>query len=127
MAKQAQAPALPAGNRELVMLADVLAREKNVSRDVVFAALELALASATKKKYPEDIDVRVSMDPATGAYETFRRWRVVPDDEPDYNTAQMYCLERRRTASRTRSSATTSRRRCPTWNSAASARRPRSR
>ena len=83
----------PAGNRELVMLADVLAREKNVSRDVVFGALELALASATKKKYPEDIDVRVSIDRNTGAYETFRRWRVVVDDEPDYNTAQMYCLE----------------------------------
>ncbi|HEX2650943.1 MAG TPA: transcription termination factor NusA [Burkholderiales bacterium] len=75
------------------MLADVLAREKNVPRDIVFGALELALASATKKKYSEDIDVRVSMDKNTGAYETFRRWRVVVDDEPDYNTAQMYCLE----------------------------------
>ncbi len=93
MAKQAQAETPPAGNRELVLLADALAREKNVAQDVVFGALELALASATKKKYPEDIDVRVSMDRATGAYETFRRWRVVVDDEPDYNTAQMYCLE----------------------------------
>jgi N utilization substance protein A len=93
MAKQAQEPTQPAGNRELVLLADALAREKNVNRDVVFGALELALASATKKKYPEDIDVRVSMDRNTGAYETFRRWRVVVDDEPEYNTAQMYCLE----------------------------------
>src|SRR5690242_14057817 len=75
------------------MLVDVLAREKNVPRDIVFGALELALASATKKKYSEDIDVRVSMDRNTGAYETFRRWRVVVDDEPEYNTAQMYCLE----------------------------------
>jgi N utilization substance protein A len=81
------------GNRELVLLADALAREKNVARDVVFGALELALASATKKKYSEDIDVRVAMDKNTGAYETFRRWRVVLDDEPEYNTAQMYCLE----------------------------------
>ena len=48
-----------AGNRELVMLVDVLAREKNVPRDIVFGALEMALASATKKKYTEDIDVRV--------------------------------------------------------------------
>ena len=93
MAKQVQAETPPAGTRELVLLADALAREKNVARDVVFGALELALASATKKKYPEDIDVRVSMDRATGAYETFRRWRVVVDDEPEYNTAQMYCLE----------------------------------
>ena len=59
-------------NRELVMLVDVLAREKNVPRDIVFGALEMALASATKKKYTEDIDVRVAVDKNTGAYETFR-------------------------------------------------------
>src|SRR4051794_34670446 len=69
------------GNRELVMLVDVLAREKNVPRDIVFGALEMALASATKKKYVEDIDVRVSVDKNTGAYESFRRWKVVSDDD----------------------------------------------
>ncbi len=82
-----------AGNRELVMLVDVLAREKNVPRDIVFGALEMALASATKKKYTEDIDVRVHVDRNTGAYETFRRWRVLPDDAPDWNTAQMLSVE----------------------------------
>src|SRR5215216_7462203 len=82
-----------AGNRELVMLVDVLAREKNVPRDIVFGALEMALASATKKKYTEDIDVRVAVDKNTGAYETFRRWRVLPDDAPDWNTAQMLSVE----------------------------------
>jgi N utilization substance protein A len=72
---------LNAGNRELVMLVDVLAREKNVPRDIVFGALEMALASATKKKYSEDIDVRVAVDKNTGAYESFRRWKVVQDDD----------------------------------------------
>src|SRR5438874_1254638 len=81
------------GNRELVMLVDVLAREKNVPRDIVFGALEMALASATKKKYSEDIDVRVHVDRNTGAYETFRRWKVLPDDTPEWNTAQMLSLE----------------------------------
>jgi N utilization substance protein A len=67
--------------RELLMLVDVLAREKNVARDVVFGALELALASATKKRFKsDDVDIRVSIDPETGAYETFRRWLVVPDE-----------------------------------------------
>src|SRR4051812_8022685 len=75
------------------MLADVLAREKNVPRDIVFGALELALASATKKKYTEDIDVRVAVDKTTGAYESFRRWRVCPDDAPEWNTAQMLSVE----------------------------------
>jgi len=69
------------GNKELVMLVDVLAREKNVPRDIVFGALEMALASATKKKYSEDIDVRVTVDKNSGNYESFRRWKVVSDDD----------------------------------------------
>ena len=80
---------LVAGNRELVMLVDVLAREKNVPRDIVFGALEMALASATKKKYSEDIDVRVHVDRNTGAYESFRRWKVVPDDALEAPPAQI--------------------------------------
>ena len=66
-------------NRELLMLVDAISREKNVERDVVFAAVELALASATKKIYPEGTEIRVSIDRDSGVYETFRRWLVVPD------------------------------------------------
>src|SRR5688500_229753 len=84
---------IAAGNRELVMLVDVLAREKNVPRDIVFGALEMALASAPKKKYTEDVDVRVQVDRNTGAYLSFRRWKVLPDDAPDWNTAQMLSVE----------------------------------
>ena len=82
-----------AGNRELVMLVDVLAREKNVPRDIVFGALEMALASATKKKYSEDIDVRVSVDKNTGAYESFRRWKVVSDDDMETPMPQALHIE----------------------------------
>ena len=49
--------------REVLLLVDALAREKNVEKDIVFIALELALASATKKRFHEDADVRVSIDP----------------------------------------------------------------
>jgi N utilization substance protein A len=70
-----------------LMLVDVLAREKNVNKDVVFATLEAALASATKKLFEEDVDIRVHIDRESGVHETYRRWRVVPDDaglqEPD--------------------------------------------
>jgi transcription termination/antitermination protein NusA len=72
---------------------DALAREKNVNRDVVFGALEMALASATKKRFTEDVDVRVEIDKGTGDYKAFRRWHVVPDDTPEWNTAQMLSLE----------------------------------
>ena len=66
-------------NREMLMLVDAISREKTVERDVVFAAVEAALASATKKLHGGEMDVRVAVDRETGEYETFRRWLVVPD------------------------------------------------
>ena len=80
-------------SREILLLVDALAREKNVNRDVVFGALELALASATKKRFTDDVDVRVAIDRDTGSYEAFRRWKVVLDDAPDYIQAQMLSVE----------------------------------
>ena len=67
-------------NRELLMLVDALSREKNVDREVVFAAVESALSSATKKLYEGEVDIRVAVDRESGNYETFRRWHVVPDE-----------------------------------------------
>jgi N utilization substance protein A len=76
-------------SREILMLVDALAREKNVNRDVVFGALEMALASATKKRFQEEADVRVAIDRDTGDYESFRRWQVVPDDQIENPPAQI--------------------------------------
>ncbi|TSE20576.1 Transcription termination/antitermination protein NusA [Tepidimonas alkaliphilus] len=67
-------------NREMLMLIDAISREKNVEPRVVIGAVEAALASATKKLLGGDADVRVQINPETGSYETFRRWKVVPDE-----------------------------------------------
>ena len=67
-------------NRELLMLVEAISREKNVERDVVFGAVEAALAQAAKKLYEGEVDLRVGIDRDTGEYETFRRWHVVPDE-----------------------------------------------
>lgn len=68
-------------NREMLMLVDAISREKNVERDVVFGAVESALAQATKKLHAGgEVDIRVSVDRDSGVYETFRRWHVVPDE-----------------------------------------------
>jgi transcription termination/antitermination protein NusA len=67
-------------SREILLLVDALAREKNVNKDVVFVALEMALASATKKRFSDDADVRVAVDRETGDFESFRRWQVVADE-----------------------------------------------
>jgi len=67
--------------REILMTVDVLAREKNVPREIVFGALESALAAATKKLFnEEDVEVRVALDRESGEYDAFRRWLVVPDE-----------------------------------------------
>ena len=67
-------------NREMLMLVEAISREKNVERDVVFGAVEAALAQATKKLFQGDVDIRVAVDRDSGSYETFRRWHVVPDE-----------------------------------------------
>jgi N utilization substance protein A len=73
-------------SKEILLVVDVVSNEKGVDRDVIFGAIEAALASATKKRHLEDIDARVAIDRNTGEYQTFRRWEVVeesadPDDE----------------------------------------------
>ena len=67
-------------SREILMLVDALAREKNVDKEVVFGALEHALAQATKKRYEGEVDIRVAIDRDSGEFESFRRWHVVPDE-----------------------------------------------
>lgn len=68
-------------SRDVLLLVDALAREKNVDKEIVFGALESALASATKKRFvDEEADVRVSIDRQSGEYESFRRWMVCDDE-----------------------------------------------
>ncbi|SDB46079.1 NusA antitermination factor [Pseudidiomarina indica] len=67
--------------KEILLVAEAVSNEKDVSKEKIFEALESALAHATKKKYDGDIDVRVSIDRQTGEFDTFRRWLVVDDSE----------------------------------------------
>ena len=83
-------------SRDLLMLADALAREKNVEREIVFQSLESALASATKKRFTDEVDVRVSIDRTSGDYESFRRWQVVPDGELEDHDLQIILTEARK-------------------------------
>jgi N utilization substance protein A len=67
-------------SREVLLLVDALSREKNVDKEVVFSALESALASATKKRYEDEADVRVAINRNTGEFKSFRRWEVKDDE-----------------------------------------------
>ncbi len=67
-------------SKEILLVVDAVSNEKGVSKEIIFGAIEAALATATKKRYEGDIDVRVEIDRETGDYKAFRRWLVVPDD-----------------------------------------------
>ncbi|MFO1435989.1 MAG: transcription termination factor NusA [Gammaproteobacteria bacterium] len=66
-------------NKEILTVVEVVSNEKGVAEDVIFEALEAALASATKRRYQADVDVRVAIDRKTGDYAAFRRWEVIDD------------------------------------------------
>ena len=68
-------------NKEILAVVDVVSSEKGVSKDVIFEAIEAALAMATKKRNREDIESRVAIDRETGSYETFRLWEVMDNDD----------------------------------------------
>ena len=83
-------------SREILLLVDALAHEKNVDKEVIFSALEYALASATKKRFADDADVRVQINREDGEYESFRRWTLLTDDQALENSAaQMYADDER--------------------------------
>jgi N utilization substance protein A len=67
-------------SKEILLVVDAVSNEKGVDTEIIFEAIEAALASAAKKRHGGDIDVRVAIDRETGDYDTFRRWEVIPDD-----------------------------------------------
>ncbi len=67
-------------NKEILLVVDAVSNEKGVDENIIFEALEAALATATRRKHGVEIDVRVSIDRQTGGYDTFRRWEIVEDD-----------------------------------------------
>lgn len=85
-------------NKDILLVVDAVSNEKGVDKEIIFEAMEAALASATKKKNREDIEVRVCIDRATGDYETFRRWEIVDEKdeegeaitEPEFPARQLF-------------------------------------
>ncbi|MGQ7959440.1 transcription termination factor NusA [Pseudomonas sp. SP16.1] len=68
-------------SKEVLLVVESVSNEKGVPAGVIFEALELALATATKKRFEDEVDLRVSINRHNGSYETFRRWTVVDESE----------------------------------------------
>ena len=71
-------------NKNILLMVDVVSNEKGVEKEMIFLALEAALASAGKEKYGDESELRVSIDRQTGEYDTYRRWSVLEDDSEDF-------------------------------------------
>ncbi|MAU92123.1 MAG: transcription termination/antitermination protein NusA [Gammaproteobacteria bacterium TMED182] len=77
-------------SKEILLVVESVSNEKGVSEEIIFDALEVALATATKKRYSEESDIRVAIDRETGLYDSFRRWTVLTEDEElEFPDAQM--------------------------------------
>ncbi len=79
-------------NKEILMVVDVVSNEKGIDKEIIFEALEAALASATRKKHGGEIDAKVVIDRQTGSYETFRVWKVVDDEDPEFESPKTQIL-----------------------------------
>jgi len=80
-------------SKEILYVADAVSNEKGVDKEIIFQAIESALATATRKKQGKDIEVRVDIDRETGDYDTYRRWLVVEDGVPMENPLGEITLE----------------------------------
>ena len=78
---------------EILLVAESVSGEKNLPKEVIFEAIELALASATKKRYMEPTEILVEIDQSTGKYLTYRTWEVLPDDECEFSGFQLTLKE----------------------------------
>jgi N utilization substance protein A len=76
-------------SREILLVVDAVSNEKGVSKEIIFEAIEAALASATRKRHEEEVDVRVAIDRETGDHDTFRRWEVVDDTAVTMDPAEV--------------------------------------
>ena len=64
-------------NKEILLVADVFANEKEIDKEIIFQAIESALEAATIKRYENPVKARVAINRVTGDYLTYRRWLVV--------------------------------------------------
>ncbi|BAZ94135.1 transcription elongation factor NusA [Thiohalobacter thiocyanaticus] len=79
-------------SKDILMVVDAVSNEKGVDKEIIFQAIEAALASATKKRHGGGIDARVAIDRRTGDYETFRRWLVVDDEDENFESPDYQVL-----------------------------------
>ncbi len=80
-------------SKEILYVVDAVSNEKNLDAEDIFEAVETAIATATRKRYGAEQDFRVDIDRETGDYETFRRWEIMDDEDPDFESPERHILK----------------------------------
>ncbi|HIP81065.1 MAG TPA: transcription termination/antitermination protein NusA [Leucothrix mucor] len=80
-------------SKEILYVVDAFSNEKNLEPEIIFNAVETALATATRKKFNPEMDVRVAIDRESGEYETFRRWTIMDDEDPEFESPERHILK----------------------------------
>ena len=80
-------------SKEILYVVDAISNEKNVDREIIFEAVEIALATATRKKNNPEMDVKVDIDRETGDYKTFRQWEVLDDESEEFESTERQILQ----------------------------------
>ncbi|GAA0407129.1 transcription termination factor NusA [Cocleimonas flava] len=80
-------------SKEILYVVDAVSNEKNLEAEDIFEAVEIAIATATRKKYGAEQDFRVDIDRETGDYDTFRRWQIMDDEDPEFESPERHILK----------------------------------
>ena len=80
-------------SKEILYVVDAVSNEKNLESEDIFEAVEIAIATATRKKYGAEQDFRVDIDRETGDYETYRRWAIMDDEDPEFESPERHILK----------------------------------
>lgn len=80
-------------SKEILYVVDAVSNEKNLDPEDIFEAVEIAIATATRKRYGAEQDFRVDIDRETGDYDTFRRWQIMDDEDPEFESPERHILK----------------------------------
>ena len=80
-------------SKEILYVVDAVSNEKNLDPEDIFEAVEIAIATATRKRYGAEQDFRVDIDRETGDYDTFRRWEIMDDEDPEFESPERHILK----------------------------------
>ena len=72
-------------SNEILAVVDSVSTEKGLDKDIIFKAIEVAIASASHRHFHEDADLYVEIDRETGEYSTHRNWLVFDKDDEEFH------------------------------------------